>query len=121
MTDLPTRHAPSTRRNRVLISLLAGAVCVCILICGIVWHRQSTRPRPDARTYAGLLAGSVLVALGVAHAAQVAIAYFRAPATSRTWTTRDTTEMGISVAFVAAGVAFLCNAAEIAEMGAWLA
>jgi hypothetical protein len=29
--------------------------------------------------------------------------------------------MGVSVAFVAAGVAFLCNASEIAEMGAWLA
>jgi hypothetical protein len=120
MTDLPTRHAPSTRRNRVLISLLAGAVCVCI-VGGIVWHCQRQRHRPDASTYAGLLAGSVLVALGVAHAAQVAIAYFRAPATSRTWTTRDTTEMGVSVAFVAAGVAFLCNASEIAEMGAWLA
>lgn len=120
MTDLPTRHAPSTRRNRVLVSLLAGAVCVCI-VGGIVWHRQSTRPRPDASTYVGILGGSVLIALGVAHAAQVAIAYFRAPTTSRTWTTRDTTEMGVSAALVAAGVACLYNASEIAEMGAWLA
>lgn len=120
MTDLPTRHAPSTQRNRVFISLLAGALSVCI-VGGILWHCQRQRHRPDASDYVGILGGSVLVALGVAHAAQVAIAYVRAPTTSRTWTTRDTTEMGVSVAFVAAGVAFLYNASEIVEMGAWLA
>ena len=120
MTDLLTRHAPSTQRNRVFISLLAGALSVCI-VGGIVWHCQRQGHRPDASTYVGILGGSVLVALGVAHAAQVAIAYFRAPTTSRTWTTHDTTEMGVSVVFVAAGVAFLYNASEIVEMGAWLA